>query len=106
MPTPKALLPRRILQCPGDKYPILSFLSGVYAGGENDLNCYETVDYMNAYLACHVSTDTSELFNSWLVPQLNENPLPRPHPTSAQWDQLFQLLKEELQQPARPVSIW
>ena len=87
MPAPKAFPSGRTLQFPSAKYPILSFLSGVYAGGENDLNCFETDDYMNAYLASPASKDASELFKSWLVPRTNENPLPRPQPTSAQCDQ-------------------
>jgi hypothetical protein len=103
MPMPKALPSGRLVHFPSDRYPILSFLYGVYAGDENDMNCFETNDYMSAYLASPATKDVGSLFKSWLVPRHSETPLPQP--TSAQWDQLLQLLKEELQRPSPPVPM-
>jgi len=85
------------------KFPVLSFLYAVYAGGENTLYCDFTDEYVKAYLTGPSGQLVARVFAE-LEPDRFREPPPRPSP--AQLQRIWEALYIELVQDGMPEPFW
>ena len=97
------------------RYPLLSFIYAIYAGGESTLYCDHSLDYLNAYLvesaspADHAQAKIKAAgIKEILARVATEREVERekdprdqviPRLNSNDWDRLLVILKQELEQP-------
>jgi hypothetical protein len=110
------------LQYVNGRYPLLSLLYAVYAGGEHTLYCDHTDDFMRAYIVDSVPPSErpqaeerlkaiSALLERLEKERLVQRTLPPAEqtliePTQEEWRLLGHALGQELQQADPPAPMW
>lgn len=87
-----------------ERYPLLSFLYAIYAGGEHALYCDHPADFAQAYLTGPGGAEAMAVF-ARLMPRY-ERQEPDIQPGSKEWDDIMPLLRAELEQEDPPLPMW
>jgi hypothetical protein len=86
-----------------ERYPILSFLYAVLAGGEHTLYCDHTEDYVKAYLTGPHREEMRAIL--YRYEQFREKNPPIV-PPAEDWDEILAVLKKELTDQGVPLPLW